>query len=60
MDSLMSWIGIVLIVIIVFFAGALSGAETYQDLLRKEIKQYHSIRLDGVYYYPEGSGDNDK
>lgn len=60
MDSLMSWVGIALIVIIVFFAGALTGAETYEDILRDEIEEYNSIRLDGVYYYPEGSGEHDK
>ncbi len=38
---------------IVHGIGFLVGANTYEQLLKEEIEQYNSFRIDGVYYYPE-------
>lgn len=61
MDDLIISIPLLLLVILVtFFMGMCAGNSMIMDSTRKEIEEYNSIRIDGVYYYPERSGDNDK
>ena len=48
---------IILISGVVGIFSFMAGANFCIEITRKEIKEYNSIRLDGVYYYPAESGD---
>lgn len=48
---------IILISVSVAIVSFFAGANFCIEITRKEIKDYNSIRLDGVYYYPAESGD---
>lgn len=52
MDEMIGFIGFLVIAIIA--VGAWFGGSAVKEAeIRKEIEQYNSIRIDGVYYYPE-------
>lgn len=42
-----------LMAIVFLVLGLILGMNMYNDCLLAEIEQYNSIRLNGVYYYPE-------
>lgn len=39
--------------LVLVFTGVMLGATTYEQGLYDEIELYNSIRLNGIYYYPE-------
>lgn len=44
---------LLLVIFVTFFMGMFAGNSMIMDSTRKEIEEYNSIRIDGVYYYPE-------
>lgn len=42
-----------LIAFAIMIMGIIAGVSAYNECLLEEIEQYNSIRLNGIYYYPE-------
>ena len=50
----------ILLIVVGVVTGIIIGISSCADCIKNDIEQFNSIRINGVWYYPEGSGENDK